>query len=208
MVEIRLGGKSIAPPDEHATGTLYIKNQFNGDLINKDFADIQVNNPNKGVSWGAVYWTYSESLDKIQNFKETPLTIDKDIYIKHFTDEGEKLSKVQEPIQVGNRIVVRLRLKVDRDMEFIHIKDQRGAGLEPVQSISGYKWQGGLGYYESPRDLANHYFIDFLPKGSYVFEYELKVEQKGEFSNGICRVQSMYAPEFSSHSSGTHLSIK
>ena len=67
--------------------------------------------------------------------------------------------------------MVRIELRVDRDMEYVHLKDQRGSGTEPVNVLSRYKYQDGLAYYESTRDTASHFFIDYLPKGVYVFEY-------------------------------------
>ncbi|GAI37220.1 unnamed protein product, partial [marine sediment metagenome] len=31
-----------------------------------------------------------------------------------------------------------IELRVDRDMEYVHLKDQRGSGTEPVNVLSGY----------------------------------------------------------------------
>jgi len=103
---------------------------------------------------------------------------------------------------------VKIILKVDRDMEYVHMKDMRAAGLEPMNPISRYKWQGGLGYYESSKDLATHFFFDRLPKGTYVFEYPLRATHAGLYSNGISSIQCMYAPEFSSHSEGIKIEIQ
>ncbi len=60
---------------------------------------------------------------------------------------------------------MRIVLQTDRDMEYVHLKDHRGAGTEPVNVLSQYKYQDGLGYYETTRDTASHFFIDYLPKG-------------------------------------------
>lgn len=87
------------------------------------------------------------------------------------------------------------------------MKDMRAASFEPTNVISRYKWQDGLGYYESTRDAATNFFFDFLPKGTYVFEYPLRVTHKGNYSNGITTIQSMYAPEFTSHSEGVRVKI-
>jgi uncharacterized protein YfaS (alpha-2-macroglobulin family) len=93
-------------------------------------------------------------------------------------------------------------------MEYVHMKDMRASGLEPMEVLSRYKWQGGLGYYESPGDVATNFFIDYLPRGTYVFEYPLRAVHKGDFSNGITSIQCMYAPEFSSHSEGIRLKVE
>ena len=84
----------------------------------------------------------------------------------------------------------------------------RASGLEPVNVLSEYKWQDGLGYYESTRDASTNFFFDHLPKGVYVFEYDLRVNNSGHFSNGITTIQSMYAPEYGSHSQGIRMVVE
>jgi uncharacterized protein YfaS (alpha-2-macroglobulin family) len=102
---------------------------------------------------------------------------------------------------------IRIELRVDRDMEYVHMKDLRASTLEPTNVFSGYRWQDGLGYYETTGDTATNFFFDSLPKGTYVFEYPLRVTHKGNFSNGITQIQSMYAPEFTSHSEGIRIKV-
>lgn len=115
---------------------------------------------------------------------------------------------VEDKIKVGDKIKVRIELKVDRDMEFVHMKDMRASALEPVNVLSQYKWQGGLGYYETTKDAGTHFFFDYLPKGTYVFEYSLHASVTGNFSNGITSIQCMYAPEFTAHSEGMRITIE
>jgi hypothetical protein len=93
-------------------------------------------------------------------------------------------------------------------MEYLHLKDTRAAGLEPAEALSGYEWSQGLGYYRQVRDTATDFFIEYLPRGKHVFEYELVVMHKGEFSGGLTTLQSMYAPEFIAHTEGIRLSVK
>ena len=111
-------------------------------------------------------------------------------------------------MKIGDLVRVRIELRSDRNMEFIHMKDMRASGLEPINVLSQYKWQDGLGYYESTKDAATNFFFDYLPKGVYVFEYDLRVNNAGNMSNGITTIQSMYAPEFSSHSEGVRLKVE
>ena len=110
-------------------------------------------------------------------------------------------------LKVGDKVKVRIELRVDRAMEYVHMKDMRASALEPVNVISAYKWQGGLGYYESTKDASTNFFFNYLPKGTYVFEYPLFVTHTGSFSNGITTIQCMYAPEFSSHSEGVKINV-
>ena len=87
-------------------------------------------------------------------------------------------------LQPGDKLKVRIEIRVDRDMEYVHLKDMRASGFEPINVLSGYKWSGGLGYYESTGDLATNFFIARLSKGTHVFEYPLRVAHQGDFSNG------------------------
>ena len=191
-------------------GTGYFKVDWAKEQVSQKFDEIKMKNPNKSIAWGGIYWQYFEDLDKIKIYKETPLKLDKKLFLSEYTENGPILTEIfeKQPLNQGDKMIVRIELRVDRDMEYIHMKDMRASGLEPLNVLSSYKWQGGLGYYESTKDLATHFFFDYLPKGTYVFEYPLWVNQKGEFSNGITTIQSMYAPEFTSHSEGIIVKVK
>ncbi|MCB9286853.1 MAG: hypothetical protein H6560_05990 [Lewinellaceae bacterium] len=191
-------------------GTGYFKANWSGNEVTTDFSRIKVTNPNKSIAWGAAYWQYFEELDKVDVFKETPLKLDKQLFRETIGDRGPELTAItaESPLEPGDKLVVRIELRVDRDMEYVHLKDMRASGLEPINVFSQYKWQGGLGYYESTRDLATHFFISYLPKGTYVFEYPLRVVHRGDFSNGLASIQCMYAPEFTSHSEGMRVVVK
>jgi uncharacterized protein YfaS (alpha-2-macroglobulin family) len=176
----------------------------------EDFSKIKIENPNKVPVWGAMYWQYFENLDKIKNFKETPLTLVKQLFREENSDKGLIMKPITDATALapGDKIKVRIELRVDRDMEYVHLKDMRAAGFEPTNVLSQYKYQGGLGYYESTKDVATNFFFDRLPKGTYVFEYPVVINHKGDFSNGISTIQCMYAPEFSSHSEGIRIKIQ
>jgi uncharacterized protein YfaS (alpha-2-macroglobulin family) len=145
-------------------------------------------------------------LDKITG-AFTPLQLTKKLFIEKNTDRGPVLTPVTEgsKLKIGDKIKVRIELRADRDMEYVHMKDMRASALEPTNVISGYKWQGGLGYYESTKDASTNFFFSYLRKGTYVFEYPLFVTHSGNFSNGITSIQCMYAPEFSAHSEGARI---
>ena len=147
-------------------------------------------------------------MDKITS-AETPFKLGKKLFLKKNTDKGEEITEITSDtkLQVGDLVRVRIELRSDRNMEFIHMKDMRASGLEPINVLSQYKWQDGLGYYESTKDASTNFFFDYLPKGVYVFEYDLRVNNAGNMSNGITTIQSMYAPEFSSHSEGIRINV-
>jgi hypothetical protein len=111
-------------------------------------------------------------------------------------------------LHVGDKVKIRIELQADRDLEYVHMKDMRASCMEPVNVLSGYKWQGGLGYYESTKDVSTDFFFSRLPRGTYIFEYPLFVGQVGNFSNGITGIECMYAPEFSFHSEGIRVSVE
>ena len=147
-------------------------------------------------------------MDKITPH-ESPFNIRKEIMLRRQTDEGAQLLTLEQAggLVIGDRLTIRIELRTDRYVDYVHLKDLRAAGLEPVEAISGFKWQGGLGYYQSIRDGGMHFFFDRIPPGTHVFEYELNVSQAGDFSNGITSAMCMYAPEFSSHSAGQRIVI-
>ncbi len=208
-VQVSLGGKTLQPA-EYEAGTGYFKETWKGGEVKSNWSTIKVENPNSNLVWGAAYWQYFEDLDKIQSFKKTPLTIVKQLYKEENTPTGPKLTAINDGnvLKPGDKIKVRIEIRVDRAMEYVHLKDMRASGFEPVNVLSSYRWQGGLGYYESTKDLATHFFIDYLPRGTFVFEYPLVVSHRGDFSNGITTLQCMYAPEFSSHSEGVRVKVE
>lgn len=209
---IHLGGEKLDQSKiKKEAGTGYFKTSWDADEIKNEMAEIKVQNPNNVVAWGAVYWQYFEELDKITHFEDTPLKLDKKLFKQINTDRGPKLIPIDGDgvkLEPGDLLKVRIELRVDRDMEYVHMKDQRAAGFEPTNVLSNYKYQGGLGYYESTKDAATHFFFDYLSKGTYVFEYPLRVNHKGDFSNGITTIQCMYAPEFTSHSEGIRVKVE
>ncbi|MDO6597834.1 MG2 domain-containing protein [Oceanihabitans sp. 2_MG-2023] len=213
MVDIVIGNQELDPKKlkdvKIEAGTGYFKTAWKGAEIKPEMAEVQISKKGKGIAWGSLYWQYFEDLDKITS-AETPLQLKKKLFLKKNTDSGEELQEVSidTKLQVGDLVRVRIELRSDRAMEFVHMKDMRAAGLEPINVLSQYKWQDGLGYYESTKDAATNFFFDYLPKGVFVFEYDLRVNNSGYMSNGITTIQSMYAPEFSSHSEGVKITVE
>jgi uncharacterized protein YfaS (alpha-2-macroglobulin family) len=171
--------------------------------------NVKVVKKDNGIAWGALYWQYFEQLDKI-TAHETPLKLKKQLFIEKITDGGKIIVPVSEKtkLKVGDKVIVRIELRVDRAMEYVHLKDMRASGFEPLNVMSGYRWKNGLGYYESTKDASTNFFFDYIQKGTYVFEYPLRAVHEGDFSNGISNIQCMYAPEFTSHSKGIRVEIK
>jgi RNA polymerase sigma factor (sigma-70 family) len=207
LVEVSLGGEAVKSKNVDA-GTGFYEERFVRKEIKPDMGKIVVKKTDEGVSWGSVHWQYLEDMSKVTPYEGTPLKLKKAIYVKETTRKGAELRPVKGAVGVGDEVVVRVELRVDRDMEYVHLKDQRGSGTEPVNVLSRTRYQDGLSYYESTRDTASHFFIGYLPKGVYVFEYSVRVQLKGKYQTGIAAIQCMYAPEFNSHSESLELEVK
>lgn len=208
IVEVKLGNMKVEPSKTQA-GTGYFKEAYQPDEITPEMGNVTVSRESDGVSWGGLYWQYFENLDKIKTH-ESPLAIHKQLFKVQLNQTGEYMTPIKDgsELKVGDKVRVRIEIHTDRDLEYVHLKDMRAAGFEPVNVVSKYKWQDGLGYYESTKDASTNFFMDYLSKGTYVFEYDLKVFHKGDFSNGITTMQCMYAPEFSSHSEGVRVVVQ
>ena len=219
-VTIKLGNTLIKSTDDATeAGTGYFKKRIEGDKVKPEMGNITVSTNlvnskvpppvGGGGSWGSVYWQYFEDLDKITP-AETPLKLNKKLFIEKNSDKGPVLVAVADgaELKVGDKVKVRIELRVDRDMEYVHMKDMRAACMEPTNVISEYKYQGGLGYYESTKDASTNFFFGWLARGTYVFEYNMFVTHTGNFSNGITTIQCMYAPEFTSHSEGIRVNVE
>jgi uncharacterized protein YfaS (alpha-2-macroglobulin family) len=217
-VTINLGNTTIKSSDNATeAGTGYFKKRIEGDKVKPEMGNIAVSLNSStskplnstATSWGSVYWQYFDDLDKITS-AETPLKLKKQLFVERNSDKGPVLEALANgaELKVGDKVKVRIELKVDRDMEYVHMKDMRAACMEPVNVISEYKYQGGLGYYESTKDASTNFFFGWLGRGTYVFEYPLFVTHTGNFSNGITTIQCMYAPEFTSHSEGIRVNVE
>ncbi|MCH7412251.1 MG2 domain-containing protein [Belliella sp. R4-6] len=187
----------------------YLKKTWNQKDITTEMADVSIVNNGETVFWGALYWQYFEDIDQISKSNGV-VEISKELFTKINTPTGIQFVRISEEntIKIGDLVKVRIEVKLDRDIDFVHLSDQRASGLEPIQVLSGYKFQNGVGYYESHKDATTHFYFDSLKKGIYVFEYEVRASQAGNFANGITKIESVYAPEFKSHTPGQRLKIK
>ncbi len=208
-IDVKIGNQKLNLDQNTQSGSGYVKTSWNKAEIKPEMGSVEVAKTSPGVAWGAMYWQYFEDLDKIKS-AETGIRFNKKLFVKQNTTNGPVLKEIttSTPIKVGDIVTVRLEISIDRNMQFVHIKDMRASGFEPVNVLSGYKWKGEFGYYESTRDAATNFFSDFMRKGTYVFEYDLKANNAGNFSNGITSMQNMYAPELSAQSEGIRVEIK
>lgn len=189
--------------DQKEAGTGYIRKSWHGKEIRPEMGNISVTSEEDRFSWGALHWQYYVPYREVES-AANGLTINRTLYKQIQTEQGPLLEEIAdvEKIANGDKIIVRMEVVADRDYSFVHLKDQRTAAYEPVDTRSGYQYKNGAGYYLSVRDASVNYYFDHLPKGSYVFEYELYKIRKGTYSGGMSTIQCMYAPEFNAHSCG------
>lgn len=196
-VEITLGKEVIRTPEDDAIG--YIKKTVSGEVMN--IKKVRVDKEGAGMGWGAVYAQYLESMDQISG-QGNGLSVSRQLY------KGDEALNESVPLKVGDKITVRLTVKADRDMDFVQIKDDRAACMEPLQAVSGFRWSNGLGYYQATKDASTQFFIDRMRKGTYVIEYQVYMNRTGEYQAGMATVQSAYAPEFGGHTAGYRVIVK
>ncbi|WP_187271134.1 alpha-2-macroglobulin family protein [Neolewinella aurantiaca] len=193
---------------EAATGAFSV--DVAADDITSGLASVKVKNKDNRLVWGGVYWQYTELAEKVETASDGPLTLERELFRRIPTEDGIRLEPItaNDPLSPGDRVTVKLTLRSDRELDFVHLKDRRAATFEPIEQLSGYQYKGGLGYYFAPGDLATNFFIDHLPKGTFTVEYDLFATYAGSFSNGLGRVQCMYAPEFGANTNGARIMVK
>lgn len=200
------GGKEVSPQTK-TTG--FLKQTIYSDKIDEKLAEVTVTKPGPGIAQGGLFWQYYENLENVKS-TETYLSMTREYYKKIKTTNGEELVKITEssPLAVGDRITVRMILNTDRPMQYVHLKDMRAAGLEPVDVLSGYQYKNNLGYYQATKDASTNFYIYYMPKGKYVFEYDLVCNASGSFSSGFATLQNYYAPQMNARTQGDKLEIK
>ena len=211
--EIKVGGNPIPPAKlevvKKEAGTGYMKIHWPAEEISKEMGRIKVHNKGEMTGFGGVHWQYFEDSDQVKASDSGPLNVEKTIFLHTKSTDGERLRPLDgtHSLALGDLVTIRLAISSQEELEFVHLKDARAAGLEPVDVLSGHHWQDGLGYYQATKDVATHFFFDRLPQGNHVLEYRLRVNNSGDFSTGISTLQSMYAPEFSAHSKGDRIKV-
>jgi len=207
-VKIMVNKDMINTKSENSIGNNYFKKTWTREEVKNNLGHVKVEKDGEGIAWGAAYWQYYEDIDKVQENSSGELKLNKNYFKVIESRSTEKMIPIdQSEIQIGDKIRVRLRIESDRELEFVHIKDSRNSAMEPLNIISKYKYQDGLGYYENTKDASTNFFIDRMPKGVYIFEYDLRASHVGKFKSGICTIQSHYASEFLANSNGRIIEV-
>ena len=212
-VRITLGNKvleTLSPTKTIIPGLGYVKETFAQGSPELKAKTVTVEKRDAGIAWGAVYAQYLSPISDVKQ-QGGELNVEKKLYVERISAGGSKsLQPVTEGtvLSVGDKIVARLTIRLDRTMDFVQLKDQRGACFEPIGSLSGYRWSNGLGYYAEVEDAATNFFFDHLGKGVYVLEHSYRIARGGTYETGLATIQCAYAPEYASHSAGGIIVIK
>lgn len=159
-------------------------------------------------AWGAVYEQYFQEIDKVKGQKGV-LSVEKKLFVETNNGTNRQIRPVtpEQPLRIGDKVIVRLTIRTDREMNYVFLKDLRAGCFEPADQLSGPESRDGIWYYRSPKDVSENFFINRLPEGTFVLEYPVYVSRSGEYAGGISTIQCMYAPEFVSHTAGESLRI-
>ncbi|MCF7673874.1 MAG: alpha-2-macroglobulin family protein, partial [Akkermansiaceae bacterium] len=201
---LELGGVAVAPAAVEP-GTGRYQHRVTGDAVTPAMARVSLTKQDPGIAWASVHWRYFEDTEKLAARGSGGLLLEKSLWVRRQTPQGEQLVPVAGPVRVGEEIVTRLVVRNTRALEFVHLKSARGSGLEPLAVHSGYRRDEGVGCYCVTRDAADHRFIDHLSAGTHVFEDRARVQHAGSYPCGVAEVRCLYAPESAARSVGARI---
>lgn len=181
-------------------------------IPNKDAAEsLSVEKEGNAPAWGAVYTQYFQPIKDVKE-NISSLSINRLLFIEKTEGANNKkvLTPISEdsPIKIGDKVVVRLVINSNQEMSYVCLKDQRAACFIPVDQLSKTEFREGIFYYQEPTEASENFFIDRLPKGTFVVEYDMYAIRPGNYTGGLSTIQCLYAPEFVGHSSGTEVKVK
>ncbi|WP_372371048.1 alpha-2-macroglobulin [Candidatus Uabimicrobium sp. HlEnr_7] len=179
------------------------------DIDSKTMSKVTIEKEGKGYMFASMNWHYST-----EKLPETARGDFLQVTRKYFLRKHQGKEYVLVPIEdaknvaIGDQLEVHLSIRCKHPMEYVHLRDPRGAGFEPENNVSRHRWEYGIVWYEEIRDSGANFFFEKLPQGEYNFTYRVRANMNGDFRVGPATLQSMYAPEFSAFSSGKVLFVK
>ncbi|KAA6331015.1 hypothetical protein EZS27_020341 [termite gut metagenome] len=188
-------------------GLGYLKETPDSNLLNPPMK-ITVEKRDAGIAWGAVYARYNEDISKVTRYGKE-LQVEKKLYVEKIVNNEKRLQLITHgtKLAVGDKVISRITIRLDRPMDFVQLKDRCGACFEPIESLSGYRRSNRTGYYMTVKDASTHFFFDSLNKGVYVLEYGCRVSRVGTYEAGLAVIQSAYAPEYAGHSESVQVEV-
>ncbi len=164
---------------------------------------LAVSRSTAGPAWGAIYAQYQAPMTEVKAYKTDDIEATKQ-YLRY--DAGDKLTPATT-LKVGDKVQVRITVKLTKDASYITLTDERASCLEPADQTSGYRHGSGEWYYLETKDSQTNAFFCSLAKGTHVITYDAYVTAPGTYSTGIATVQCQYAPQITAHSAGATLTV-
>jgi len=180
-----------------------------GEKLSPACATVKVEKEGKGMAFASATWHFST--EKMPEKGEGDLfAVERSYFRRLKTGDEVVLKPLAEgaPLAVGDEIEVQLSIRARHPAEYVHLRDPRPSGCEPVTLTSGYKWDLGIVRYEEIRDSGTNFFMEWLPQGEYTLKHRLRCAMAGTFKAAPAILQSMYAPEFAAYSAGHVVTIK
>ena len=206
-------------PEQAEAGTGFYRQRIDGKKVTSAMGNITctVSSENKSTTqslsaapvMGSIYYQYLENLNNVKGSSHPALSVEKILYLQKDSLQSKKLVPIQSltPLRRGDRIICRLIITCKQPMDYVFLKDMRGSGTEPVDVISSYRWQDGVGYYQTTRDAHTGFFFRHLNKGTFIIDYSINISHIGSFAAGLANIECLYAPEYRSHSNNTNMRV-
>jgi hypothetical protein len=180
-----------------------------GEKVGPECASVRVRKEGKGIAFASATWHFST--EKMPEKGEGDLfAVERSYFLRTKRGDEVVLKPLAEgtPLAVGDELEVQLSIRARHPAEYVHLRDPRPSGCEPVTLTSGYKWDLGIVRYEEIRDSGTNFFVEWLPQGEYTLKHRLRCAMVGTFKAAPATLQSMYAPEFAAYSAGQVITIE
>ena len=177
------------------------------DLQTRSSLPVSIENNSGHVAWGGLFRQYFVPIDKVEKHNDA-IKIDRKLYVETIVDNQKKYIPISEKdIKVGDKVKIVISFENSQELEFVYLKDLRGACFEPTEQLSRYHYDNGLWYYQSTSDVAMEFFFERLAKGKHELSHTVYVTKEGSYSAGYSLIQCQYAPEFGAYSNGSRISV-
>lgn len=183
----------------------YEKFLRSGDAIYPSDARVVISDHAAHPSWGALYWQYEDKLGAIEASGNEQIRVERSYFTRC---DGMLVPVDATSLKMGDIVLVRMVLYIDRDMQYVTLTDSRPACFEPVEPLPQYVCGEGVCYYREPSDAVTAFHVDFLPRGKRVIEYEVYVDRAGTYQAGVATLASYYAPQYTAHSAGVSFTVE
>ena len=195
-VSIRIDGKD-APQSANAFPGITSKTIKDAGAVKT----IEVSTGKDCPAWGGIYRHRMAPLKEQFSASDSEFSISRQ-YLRMMPEKGLIPLKEGDPLHLGERIMIRITIKAPTAMNYVQVQDAFPSCFDLMANNSEYRHYLNLWAFIIPRDKTMNFFIDYLPKGSSMMEYEVKVDKTGTFSKGMIKAYSIYAPEYGATNGG------